>query len=175
VTIEPRVLDFTNVTESNASKKHLPSGEYLARISGVREYVKTVDDVPTVFWVYLIQLEEHRSATYEVFCDVSDASKLWKIRSLFLATGKVVPKSKVRLNAASVVGLLLGVTLGDTEYKERLQSEVVAWFPSTEVSSEPSVSPAAEAHTTTAPPARKETPTAPAPAVEDDFVDLEEI
>ncbi len=128
-------LDFTNVKDGGPSfnKKRVPMGDYLAK-------VVSVIDAPTKpnsakgtkggdpQWLFVIELvDQYTDRKFPYYCKL-EANQLWKVRNLFLAAGKAIPKKKVRLNPGLVVGKLIAVTLEDDEYDGKMQSNVVQIF-----------------------------------------------
>lgn len=129
--VAARTLDFTNVKESSGiSKKHKPDGEYLARVTEVRDDPAKDGEA---MWMFIIQLSDDRTATYPYYCKLVD-NQLWKLRNLFLAAGKPLPKKAVKIDPNQVVGKEIGVILEGTEYEGREQSEIAGTIPKSELS-----------------------------------------
>jgi hypothetical protein len=121
-------LDFTNVKEGgNFSKRHQPAGDYLGKIIKVADAKSKSDGVD--MWLYTIEVN---GATYPLYCKLQE-NQLWKVRNLFVAAGKNVPKKRVNVDPNSVVGRPIGVTLEDEEYEGKMQSVVQATFPTSEL------------------------------------------
>lgn len=128
-----RNVDFTNVKEGgNFSKKHMLSGDYLAKVTKVEDAVPKDEDDNTPMWLYTMQLAKTPSATYPYYCKLQD-NQLWKVRNLLVAAGKNVPKKKVGVDPNAVVGKMVAVSLDDTEYNGKEQSEITAVFSPSEL------------------------------------------
>jgi hypothetical protein len=121
-------LDFTNVKEGGEfNKKHQTPGDYRAKIMGVKDAPTKENNEPQ--WCFTIKVG---SGTYPYYCKLVE-NQLWKIRNIFVAAGKTVPKKKVKVDPQIVVGKEIAVTLGDDEYKDRLQSNIESVFPLSEL------------------------------------------
>jgi hypothetical protein len=132
---QKQTLDFTNVKEGGAqfSKKRVPAGDYLGTI--VRwemAEVKKGDNKGKKQWLYAIAIKGRHGAIYPYYCQLEEA-QLWKIRNLLVAAGKNVPKKRVQVDPEIVVGKDVGMTLDDTEYDGKEQSEITAVFPPSEL------------------------------------------
>ena len=127
-------LDFTNVKEGGQfSKKHMPEGDYLGVVVKVEdEKVKSGDNQGQDQWLYTIKLKNTPSATYPYYCQLSD-NMLWKVRNLLVAAGLQVPKKRIAVDPNKAVGKMIGVSLQDTEYNGRAQSEINAVFSASEL------------------------------------------
>lgn len=123
-------MDFSKVQDGGGSfdKKHQPEGDYKGKILKVEDAPSKKDDI--MQWLYTIEVNGHK---YPYYCKHQE-NQLWKIRNIFIAAGIQVPKAKVKVDPNKVVGKTIGVTLQDTEYKDRLQSEVAAVLPLSEIS-----------------------------------------
>lgn len=121
-------FDFTNVKDGgNFNKKHQPSGDYLAKVTKVQDAKAKSDG--TSMWLFTIQV---KTGTYPYYCK-HEANQLWKIRNLFVAAGINVPKKRVKIDPNKIVGKSIGVTLEDEEYEGKMQSQVAATFPTSEL------------------------------------------
>lgn len=130
------VLDFTNVKDAgNFSPKHKPEGDYKARITDVNDHIKERDGRKEKQWVFTIQLLNDKTATYPLYCQ-PDEKTLWKVRNLFIAAGKEVPKKKLKVDPNKVVGSEIGIHLEDDEYDGKIKSTITATFPVDEVEEE---------------------------------------
>lgn len=131
------VLDFSNVKERGEfSKKHKPEGDYRAKIVGVTESAVASESSKNhgkPQWEFKLQLTEDKGATYPYRCTLVE-EQLWKVRNLFIAAGKVVPKKRANVNPNNVVGLTVGITLADDEYEGKMRSDIDAVFPESELS-----------------------------------------
>lgn len=130
-------IDFTNVKEGgNFSKKHMPAGDYLARVTKVEDAKPKDTSDKTPMWLFTIQLKDTPSATYPYYCKLQE-NQLWKVRNLLVAAGINVPKKKVAVDPNKLVGKLIAVSLDDTEYNGKEQSEVGAVFSPNDLDSVP--------------------------------------
>ncbi len=128
-------VDMTDVKEGgNFNKKRIPSGDYLAKVLKVDDaQVKKGDNQGADQWLFTIQIAKFPSAKYPYYCTLVP-NQLWKVRNLFVAAGMVVPKKRFKLDPNKVVGKLIGVSIEDTEYEGREQSEITGVFPAAELS-----------------------------------------
>lgn len=127
------VIDFSGVKDRNESginKKRVTAGDYLARVVRVEDRPTKTDKSPQ--WMYVIALEKVRGTGYPYYCKL-EPNQLWKVRNLFLAGGITIPKKKVRLDPNKVIGKLIGVTMEDDEYDNKLQSVIAEIFPASEL------------------------------------------
>ena len=128
-TAKKHALDFTNVKESSGiNPKHLPEGDYEAKVVSVTESDK--DGIP--MWNFVFQLADHATATYPYYCKLQE-NQLWKVRNLLIASGKQVPKRRVNVDPNNVVGSVVGITLEDDEYEGKMKSVIAAVFPAEEL------------------------------------------
>jgi len=131
-----RVVDLTNVKEGgNFNKARIPSGDYLAKITKVEDAVAK-DHVDQ--YLFTIQIAEHSATKLPYYCKLQE-NQLWKLRNIFIAAGKVVPKKKTRVDPNQIVGKLIGVTIEDAEYEGKEQSEIAGVFPAAELGDAASV------------------------------------
>lgn len=131
-TITAQVVDFSNVRDGGATfnKKRVPAGDYLARVVKVQDS-PAKDGIHQ--WLYSIELvDKFTDRKFPYYCKLQD-NQLWKLRNLFLAAGKAVPKKKVKVNPAMIVGKLIAVTLEDDEYDGKPQSVIGTVFPASEL------------------------------------------
>lgn len=129
-----RVVDLTNVKESSGiSKKRMPAGDYAAVITKVEDAIsKKSGEDKTPMYLFTIKLKENSGAVYPYYC-VLQENQLWKLRNIFIAAGKTVPKKKLRIDPNSIVGKLIGVTLEDSEHEGKEQSEITGVFPAADL------------------------------------------
>lgn len=122
-------LDFTNVKDGGGAfnKRRQPEGDYKAKITKVVDAPSKKDGV--MMWLFTIEVG---TGTYPYYCKHAE-NQLWKIRNLMVAAGISVPKKRVKVDPNTLVGKVIGVTLEDDEYDGKLQSNVAATFPASEV------------------------------------------
>lgn len=130
-----KIVDFTNTKEGgNFNKARIPSGDYLAKVVKVEDSKSKKDDV--FQYLFTIQLVKRASSKLPFYCKLEEG-QLWKLRNLAVACGLTVPKKKLNFNPNKCVGKLIGVTIDDAEYEGKLQSEVGAVFPASELDGGP--------------------------------------
>ena len=125
-------LDFTKVKDGGGdfNKKHYPPGDYLGKVLKVEDAkVKSGDNEGDPMWLFTIQVQ---TGKYPYYCKF-DENQVWKIRNLFIAAGINVPKSRLKVDPAKVIGKNIGVTLEDDEYKDKINSIVASIFPPSEL------------------------------------------
>ena len=122
-----RTLDLTNVKERQFNKKHQPAGDYAGKVLKVQDVKAKQSGDP--MWLFTLKAG---SGSYPYYCKF-DAENVWKVVNLFVAAGIKVPKKKLKIDPNKVVGMDVGVTLDDTEYEGRMQSEVAGVIPLDEV------------------------------------------
>lgn len=124
-------LDFTNVKEGGGSfnKKRLPEGDYKAKVTKVQDAPSKKDNI--MQWLFTIHIETE-NGTYPYYCKHQE-NQLWKIRNLMVAAGISVPKKRVKVDPNKIVGKIIGVTLEDDEYDGKMQSNIAAIFPASEL------------------------------------------
>lgn len=130
MTASVKSIDFKNVKDGGQfNRNRIPAGDYLAKIIKVED-AQAKDE--TFQYLFTIQIVKRPSSKHPYYCKLQD-NQLWKIRNLFIAAGKSVPKSKVKIDPNTLVNKLIGVTIDDTEYDEKEQSEITAVFPAAEL------------------------------------------
>lgn len=131
-----QTMDFTNVKEGGGrfNKKNFPEGDYRAKITKCEDAESKKSGAK--MWLYTIEVKHgNQLGTYPHYC-ILDEKSLWKLRSLFAACGIVIPKKRVSIDPNRIVGRVIGVTLEDTEYDGKIQSQIVATLPISEVADE---------------------------------------
>lgn len=123
-----KALDFSNVKDGGTfNKKHQAPGDYPATVVKVADAKSKKDDA--LMWLFTIKVG---TGLYPYYCKLEE-NQLWKIRNLFTAAGMNVPKKRVNVDPNKVVGKKIGVTLEDEEYEGKMQSNVTATFPTSEL------------------------------------------
>lgn len=124
-----QTLDMTNVQDGvGFNKRRQREGDYKAKIVSVQN-AKKKDDPSKKMWLFAISVG---SGTYPFYCGFGE-KELWKIRNLFQAAGIAIARKKTQLDPNKLVNKYIGVTLGDTEYDGKQQSEITATFPVSEL------------------------------------------
>lgn len=126
-----RNVDFSQVKDGggNFNKTRIPAGDYLAIITKVEDAVAK-DKVDQ--YLFSIKIKDRASSIFPYYCKLQE-NQLWKLRNLFVAAGKTVPKKRVKVDPNQIVGKLIGVAVEDTEYEGKEQSQIAAVFPAAEI------------------------------------------
>jgi hypothetical protein len=128
---ESVVIDFTNVKDRDFNIKHLPPGDYPAKITKVIDHqAKSGNDN----WLYsfTITTGPGKGAVYPYYAGL-DTEQAWKIRNIYAACGVTIPKKKVRLKREQVLNRTCAVTLDDDEYEGKLKSVIAAVIPLSDI------------------------------------------
>lgn len=126
-----KTIDMSNVKEGGNFNKHrVPEGDYKAKILKVEDAESKADK--GFQYLFTIQLDKFSSYKYPYYCKLVD-NQLWKLRNLLVAAGKNVPKKRMKLDPNTVVGKWIGVTMEDDEYDGKMQSNIAAVFPVSEL------------------------------------------
>lgn len=122
-------IDFTKVPEGGGlfNKRRQRAGDYKAKVTKVEDAKAKTSGDP--MWLFTINVG---AGKYPYYCQFKE-NTLWKIRNLIQSAGLKVPKKRVNVNPSILVGKDIGVTLEDAEYNGKLQSEVAAVFPLSEL------------------------------------------
>ena len=130
-----RNVDFSGVRDGgNFNKKRIPAGDYLATITKVEDAKAKADGKPQ--YLFSIKINKFPSSVLPYYCKLEE-NQLWKLRNLLIAAGKSVPKSKIKVDVNSIVGKVIGVSIEDTEWEDKEQSEVAGVFPAAELADMP--------------------------------------
>ena len=105
-------------------------GDYLAQVTKVEDAKAKSDD--TFQYLFTIKLSKYSQYAYPYYCKLTE-NQLWKLRNLLIAAGINVPKKRVKLDPSKVVGKFIGVTMEDDEYEGKMQSNIAAIFPASEL------------------------------------------
>lgn len=127
-------VDFSNVEERREGGKaaHVPEGDYLLKIAGCE--LKSKKDDPTskyLNWRLTIHAPEKLRSAGSVWHVTSlKPEALWNLRNFLEDLGIKVPKGAAELPIKSIVdkGLIIGATLADDEYENKVKSKIVATF-----------------------------------------------
>lgn len=182
-----QVLDFTDVKDGGGfNKKRVPMGDYEAKITKVVDSPTKAKDGKKggePQWLFTIELTKaYTDRKFPYYCKL-EANQLWKVRNLFIAAGKTIPKKRMKVNPGVIVGKIIGITLEDDEYDGKMQSNITQCFPASELDDNGHDDEADDLDDTEedeeeeeeepAPPVKKKRKPAPAP-VEDEEEDEEE-
>lgn len=133
-----RAMDFTNVKDAGRfAPRHRPAGDYLMKIIAVDDHTSNKDNEGWVFTcVVSNEARNARPATYPYYCN-ADEKNAWKVRKLFVACGKPVPKKRVMVDPNKLVNAEFGAVLDDDEYEGRMRSAIVDVFPAEDMDDSP--------------------------------------
>lgn len=126
-----KVVDFSNVKDGgNFNKQRVPMGDYVAVITKVEDAVSKKDDI--FQYLFTIKLKKFATSGYPYYCKLQE-NQLWKLRNILVAAGIAVPKRKAKVDPTKAVGKVIGVTMEDSEYEGKAQSEIASVFPASEL------------------------------------------
>lgn len=126
-------VDFSNVKEGGQfNTSRIPAGDYLAVIKKVEDAVAKKDEEKTPQYLFSIQVKDRPSSVLPYYCKLQE-NQLWKLRNIFIAAGKTVPKRKVKVDPNQLVGKLIGITVEDDEYDGKEKSVIQGVFPASEL------------------------------------------
>jgi len=158
-----RTVDMSNVKERSFNVKHLPEGDYKAKVTKVEDHKSKAKNDQ---WLYTITVTDGRGkgASYPYYCGLEE-NQLWKVRNLFVAAGINLPKQRQKLDPNKVVGRPVGISLVDDEYEGKEKSVIDNVMPISEVD-ETDVPDAEDGDEEVAKPKKKKKDKAPEPEPE---------
>lgn len=119
--VAKKTLDFTNVKEfSGVNPKRMPAGPYAATVVAVDD--KKAKD-GTDMWRFDCKLQDDPTAIYPYYCKLQE-DQLWKLRALLVAGGFNVPKKRMAVDPAKLIGKSIAVVLADDEYDGKEKSVI---------------------------------------------------
>jgi hypothetical protein len=127
--VPKRKVDFSGVSEdirSGGRSKHIPEGDYLLKImEGVWEEGQKADYIRWRF-----QVAEGKQKGVTLYANTSLSQKaLWNLRNLIhAAVGRNVAGKAVNFDPDSLTGKIVGASVEDNEYNDRLYSTPVDFF-----------------------------------------------
>lgn len=123
-------IDFSNVKDGGAfNRNRIPAGDYAAKIVKVED-AKAKDDVAQL--LFSIKIEGRATAVFPYYCKLQE-NQLWKLRNIFIAAGKNIPKKRVKVDPNQIVGKIIGVSIEDDEYEGKEQSNIAGVFPASDL------------------------------------------
>lgn len=126
-----KVVDFSNVKDGGQfNKARIPAGDYLAKVIKVED--AQTKETKEFQYLFTIQIQKRPSSKFPYYCKLTE-NQLWKLRNLLIAAGLNVPKKREKVDPNRVVGKIIGVTVDDTEYEDKEQSEITGVFPASEL------------------------------------------
>jgi len=126
-----KVVDFSNVKDGGQfNKARIPAGDYLAKVIKVED--AQTKESKEFQYLFTIQIQKRPSSKFPYYCKLAE-NQLWKLRNLLIAAGLNVPKKREKVDPNRVVGKIIGVTVDDTEYEDKEQSEITGVFPASEL------------------------------------------
>jgi hypothetical protein len=119
-------VDFTKDTSEGGGRRRYKEGDYHVKIVGVKKGTAKTGSPFAQFAFEFVDgtykgsvWDSNRTRVY-----VTDAA-LWRVRSLYEACGKTVPKKKLKLDFNKLIGEELGITITDGEpYEGKISSEL---------------------------------------------------
>lgn len=130
-------VDFSNVKDGGGfNKSRIPAGDYLATVVKVEDAQSKKDN--TFQYLFTIQVKSRPSSKFPYYCKLTE-NQLWKLRNLLIAAGISVPKKRMKVDPSRVVNKLIGITVEDTDYDGKEQSEITGVFPASELSEDVTV------------------------------------
>ena len=128
-------VDFSNVAdrkEGGGRSAHVPEGDYVVQVVGC-ELKKKKDDEGSKYLNWRLQIvkpEKYKNAGIIYFVTSLKEEALWNLRNFLEDVGYTIPKKAVDIPIAKIVEAkkLLGVTLMDDEYNDKVKSKVSATF-----------------------------------------------
>lgn len=128
--VSKRTVDFSNVKDAgNFNTKRIPDGDYRATITKVED-AEAKDGV--FQYLFTIKLDKYSQLAYPYYCKLQE-NQLWKLRNLLIAAGINVPKKRIQVDPARLIGKAIGVTMEDDEYDGKEKSVIAAVFPSADL------------------------------------------
>lgn len=119
-------VDFSNVSEGGGAAR-VPAGDYAVKVKKVESKISS-NDKPYLNW----ELEGINGALKgkKIYHTTSlQEQALFNLRNTLMACKVNVPKSKMQIDLKKLVGLVMGITVDDDEYKGKIKSAVVDVFP----------------------------------------------
>lgn len=130
-------VDFSNVKDGGGfNKSRIPAGDYLATVVKVEDAESKKDN--TFQYLFTIQVKSRPSSKFPYYCKLTE-NQLWKLRNLLIAAGISVPKKRMKVDPSRVVNKLIGISVEDTDYDGKEQSEITGVFPASELSEDVTV------------------------------------
>lgn len=128
--VSKKTVDFSNVKDAgNFNTKRIPDGDYRATITKVED-AEAKDGV--FQYLFTIKLDKYSQLAYPYYCKLQE-NQLWKLRNLLIAAGINVPKKRIQIDPARLIGKAIGVTMEDDEYDGKEKSVIAAVFPSADL------------------------------------------
>lgn len=126
-------VDFTGV-ESGMGVR-VPEGDYALKIAkAVLKRGKESQEKYIEFQMEITK-EKYKGKKLRYTCSLQKQS-LWNLRNLIEACGHTAPSKAVKLPLAKMVGWECGGSVVDTQYENRIRSEIAALFPSSQLEEE---------------------------------------
>ncbi len=122
--------DFTGVEERRGQRVHVPPGDYIVEVKDYEVKHKKDDETRLyISWrLYIISPEANKGKGPIYYNTSLVPESLWNLRNFLEDMGVKVPKSKVDVPLAKIIGKTLGVTLEDEEYNNVTRSQVASTF-----------------------------------------------
>lgn len=127
-------VDFSNVSdrkEGGGKAAHVPEGDYLLQVLGCELRKKKEDESKYLSWrLGIVKPSKYAHAGVVYFVTSLKEEALWNLRNFLEDLGYSIPKKAVDVPIAKIVEgkKLIGATLQDDEYNEKVKSKVAATF-----------------------------------------------
>lgn len=128
-------VDFSKVSErreGGGKSIHVPEGDYVLRVVGCElKKKKDDDDSKYLNWrLEIVKPERHQQHGVIYFVTSLKEEALWNLRNFLEDLGYTIPKKAVDVPIAKIVEAkkLIGATLQDDEYNDKVKSKVAATF-----------------------------------------------
>jgi len=137
-------IDFSGVDKEirkgGGRSKHIPEGDYLARIEDVESRKSERSGSRYLNWRFKITQGEYKGTTLYGMTSLKE-SALWNLRNLInAATGKNVAGRSANFDPNNLIGKVVGISVEDNEYGEgenkKITSRVNTTFPPEELEAE---------------------------------------
>jgi hypothetical protein len=126
-------IDFGGVEKEikkGGRAAHVPEGDYLAK--AVKAELRKSEKSGGRYFSWRVQIvkpEKYKGKTLYVNTSLKPDA-LWNLRNLIhAALGKNVAGKALNFDPEKVYGKVMGVTVEDDEYKEKMRSQIVDFFP----------------------------------------------
>lgn len=118
------VVDFTKDT-SDGGRRRFKEGDYKVKIVKTSTGKSSQKGTPFVQLDLEFIEDKYKGEKISDRCYITDKA-LWRIRSVYEALGKTVPKRKVTLDFSKLVGGVLAITVGDDSYDKDGKTKVIS-------------------------------------------------
>lgn len=126
-------IDFSNVGDRTESGRaaHVPEGDYLLQVVGYEIRKKNEENTQYISWkTRIVKPTKYKNAGIIYHITSLKEESLWSLRNFLEDMGIKVPKSVAKVPLKSIVEAkkIIGATLEDDEYNDKIKSKIVATF-----------------------------------------------